>query len=155
MGLLLRDPGFARRFFWLAQLTGRPVDTPCQTEEVPAKDSADFEPGARVLIPDGLNPPFGVYVNGIAQQSGTDFRIEDRHLLFRNSLVQEGPLGFWRWFAMLLGIRGTYRPNDSVDLTYRAQGRGHVVTHLPIETLIEIDRSGPLKGSISFEPTRR
>ena len=106
-------------------------------------------------LPDGLNPPFNVHVNGIPQQPGEDFRLEDRYLLFRKSLVQEPPLGFWRWFTLFLGIMGTYRPNDSVDLTYRRGGRPYALTALPIETLIEPDRSGPLRGSVSFEPTRR
>jgi hypothetical protein len=114
-----------------------------------------FDPGARVQLPDGLNQPFSVHVNGITQEPGEDYRIEGRYLLFRASLVHEGRLGFWRWTTMFLGIGGTYRPNDSVDITFRRNGRPYALTHLPVETLIEVDRSGPLRGAVSFEPTRR
>ena len=41
--------------------------------------------------------------------------------------------GFTGLFPLFLGIAGTYRQNDSVDLVYQAGGRREVVTGLPIE----------------------
>ena len=39
------------------------------------------------------------------------------------TVAKEGRLGFWRWTLMLLGIAGTYRKNDSVDVQYDLHGR--------------------------------
>lgn len=111
--------------------------------------------GARVRIPDGLYPPFTVFVNGIEQTEGEDFRIDGRFLMFRETLVREGRLGFWRWFWMLLGVANTYRHNDGVDISARIEGKPYVFTALPIETLKEYDFSGGRRGAVSFDPSGR
>ena len=116
---------------------------------------SSFEPGARVRLPEGLNPPFGVFVNGITQAQGKDFRIEGRYLLFRATLVREGKLGFWRWFGLFLGVANTYRANDGVDVTCRLKGRPASFTALPIETLGEPEVGKRMRGAISFDPFSR
>lgn len=75
---------------------------------------------------------FEVYVNGVRQQPGTDFRLEDRALVFDRELKKEGRLGLWRWFLGAWGI-GTYRQNDSVDVRYEVQGRPQIAQGLDIE----------------------
>jgi hypothetical protein len=86
----------------------------------------------RVPLPDSVNEPFEVYVNGILQQRGVDYGVEGRQLRFLQPLAKEGRLGFWRWTSIFLGIAGTYRKNDSVDIVYRYEGRRVVATGLPI-----------------------
>ena len=49
------------------------------------------------------------------------------------TLAREGRLGFWRWLSLFLGIAGTYRQNDSVDVVYDAAGRREVAS-LAIES---------------------
>jgi hypothetical protein len=71
-----------------------------------------------------------VYVNGVPQREGRDFRREGGELLFDRPLAKEGRLGFWRWTSMFLGIAGTYRRNDSVDVVYERDGRRQVATGL-------------------------
>ena len=44
---------------------------------------------------------------------------------------QEGRLGFWRWLSLFLGVAGTYRKNDTVDVVYDDGGRRTVVTLQP------------------------
>jgi hypothetical protein len=73
-----------------------------------------------------------VFVNGVAQQEGRDYRREGRFLVFPRQMAREGKLGFWRWLSLFLGIAGTYRQNDSVDVVYEAGGRRLVATGLPI-----------------------
>ena len=73
-----------------------------------------------------------VYVNGVIQQRGTDYRIEGRSLIFERELKKEGRLGFWRWFLGAWGI-GTYRQNDSVDVRYEIKGRPQIAEGLDIE----------------------
>jgi hypothetical protein len=87
---------------------------------------------ARVELPTGVGRQFEVFVNGVRQEQGKDFRLEGRSLVFERELVQEGRLGFWRWLSMLLGVAGTYRRNDSVDVLYDVGGRREVASRLPI-----------------------
>jgi hypothetical protein len=87
---------------------------------------------SKVQLPRDALVPFQVFVNGVAQEQGRDFRIEGRHLVFDRPLAQEGKLGFWRWFSMLLGAAGTYRKHDAVDVVYRRGGRRVVASNLPI-----------------------
>jgi hypothetical protein len=85
-----------------------------------------------VPLPDGAEEPFEVYVNGVEQRRGIDYGTEGRYLSFLKPLEQEGRLGFWRWFSIFLGIAGTYRKNDSVDVVYQIDGRRVVAAALPI-----------------------
>jgi hypothetical protein len=90
---------------------------------------------SRVELPAHVTDPFEVYVNGVRQHEGTDFRRVGRTLLFERELATEGRLGFWRWTSMLLGIAGTYRKHDSVDVVYEAAGARRVETGLPFESV--------------------
>jgi hypothetical protein len=74
--------------------------------------------------------PFEVFVNGVAQREGVDYDRRGGELVFRRSLEREGRLGFWRWLSMFLGIAGTYRKNDTVDVVYEREGRRQVATGL-------------------------
>lgn len=89
--------------------------------------------GTRVRLPESVTRPFEVYVNGVPQEEGRDFRVEGRTLLFERELRSEGKLGFWRWLSMWVGVAGTYRQNDSVDVVYQRGGRRVVATKLPLE----------------------
>jgi len=71
-------------------------------------------------------------VNGVPQVEGRDFRREGQQLVFDRPLAKEGRLGTIRWLSMFLGIAGTYRQNDSVDVVYEQDGRRMVATGLPI-----------------------
>ena len=74
-----------------------------------------------------------MFVNGVFQQPGSDYRREGGELVFNRSLAREGRLGFWRWLSMFLGVAGTYRQNDSVDVVYEVAGRRQVAAGLPID----------------------
>ena len=75
---------------------------------------------------------FEVFLNGVPQQPGRDFRREGNELVFERPLAREGQLGFLRWLSLFLGVAGTYRQNDSVDVVYQAGGRRTVAAALPI-----------------------
>jgi len=91
-----------------------------------------IEPRWRVPLPRGADPPYRVFVNGVPQTEGEDYAVEGHELVFRRSLEKEGKLGVGRWTAMFLGLFGTYRRNDSVDVAYRLHGRDTVATGLDI-----------------------
>ena len=74
-----------------------------------------------------------MFVNGVEQQEGDDYKVEGQYLVFNRSLAQEGRLGFWRWALIVFGIAGTYRKHENVDVQYTFQGRPTVATGLPVE----------------------
>jgi hypothetical protein len=90
------------------------------------------EQGSQVDLPDGVADPFEVFVNGVPQVEGRDFSRVGRSLVFPRELNQEGRLGFWRWLSIVLGVAGTYRKNDTVDVVYTVDGR-RVVASLALK----------------------
>lgn len=89
----------------------------------------------RAYLPSDLTEPFQVYLNGVPQQQGRDFRREAGALVFERGLAKEGKLGLLRWLSIVLGVAGTYRQNDSVDVVYEREGRRVVATGIPLEPL--------------------
>jgi hypothetical protein len=85
-----------------------------------------------VDLPPEVGESFEVFLNGVPQRAGTDFEVEGHQLVFERKLAREGRLGFWRWLSLFLGIAGTYRQNDSVDVVYEMGGRRTVVSGLPM-----------------------
>jgi len=85
-----------------------------------------------VDLPPEVGESFEVFLNGVPQRAGTDFEVEGRQLVFERKLAREGRLGFWRWLSLFLGVAGTYRQNDSVDVVYEMGGRRTVVSGLPM-----------------------
>jgi hypothetical protein len=85
----------------------------------------------RVPLPRGAEPPYRVFVNGIRQEEGSDYRVVGRELHFSTPLTKE-KLGFWRWTAMFFALFGSYGKNDSVDVQYTLHGRDCVATGLDI-----------------------
>jgi hypothetical protein len=87
---------------------------------------------SRVRLPRAVRPPYTVFVNGVRQKEGTDYRVANGVLLFDRELMQEGKLGFWRWFWGAWGI-GTYRRDDQVDVAWEVDGRPQVAHKLTVE----------------------
>jgi hypothetical protein len=85
---------------------------------------------ARIELPEHVPPVFEVYVGGVRQVAGRDFEVRGRSLVFPRPLAQEGRLGFWRWLSMWLGVAGTYRKHETVDIAYEADGLREVETGL-------------------------
>ena len=83
-------------------------------------------------LPPAAQEPFEVFVNGVPQQRGRDYEVRGRELVFEKPLAKEGRLGTVRWLSIFLGIAGTYRKNDSVDLVYEVGGQRTVASGLPI-----------------------
>jgi len=84
----------------------------------------------RVKLPPGVRQPFEVYVNGVRQELGADYRVSRGELQFERELVSQ-KLGLWAWFLGFWGI-GTYKRNDEVDVRYEIEGRPTVAHALQI-----------------------
>jgi hypothetical protein len=87
---------------------------------------------SRVRLPRGVRSPYSVFVNGVRQEEGRDYRVENGMLVFVADLSKEGKLGFWRWFWGAWGI-GTYRKAHKVDVAWEADGRPQVAHALELE----------------------
>jgi hypothetical protein len=87
---------------------------------------------SRVKLPRGAEPPYRVFVNGVPQREGTDFKVVGDELHFTRTLEKE-KLGLGRWTAIFLGLFGSYGKNDQVDVQYRLGDRTAHATGLDIE----------------------
>ena len=83
-------------------------------------------------LPSYVRGDIQVFVNGVPQVEGRDYRREGTALVFERELAKEGKLGTMRWLSMLLGIAGTYRKHETVDVVYEAGGRRLVAADLPL-----------------------
>jgi hypothetical protein len=86
------------------------------------------ESRSQVELPPEVEGHFEVFVNGVPQRSGVDYRQVGRSLVFTRELAEEGRLGFWRWLSMFLGVAGTYRKNDAVDIVHTVNGHRTVTS---------------------------
>jgi hypothetical protein len=90
---------------------------------------------SRIDLPPHVPADFEVYVGGLRQARDADYEVIGRMLVFPRPIEQEGRLGFWRWAAMWLGIAGSYRKHETVDIVYEAGGRRQVETGLVSQPL--------------------
>ncbi len=91
-----------------------------------------MSPTSLVRLPPEVGSPFEVYLNGVRQEAGADYRVADGALVFDRELRKDRISG-WRWFLGAWGV-GTYRQNDSVDVRFEtADGRPRVAEGLAIE----------------------
>ena len=96
------------------------------------KVTPDARRRTRVELPAAVRRPFEVYVNGVPQVEGVDYVVSAGGLEFERELRTEGKLGVGRWTSMVLGVAGTYKQNDSVDVVYEVDGRRRVAAKLPL-----------------------
>jgi hypothetical protein len=85
----------------------------------------------RVPLPPGAEAPIRVFVNGVPQAEGRDYRIAGDELVFDRPLEKER-LSKGKWAAIFFGLWGYYGKNDQVDVHYRKGGRQMVETGLEI-----------------------
>jgi hypothetical protein len=90
-----------------------------------------MDEASRVALPEPVSSPIEVYINGVLQEPGRDYHLVGRELVFTRPLAQEGRLGAIRWLSIFLGLAGTYRKHDTVDVVYEAGGKRLVATGLP------------------------
>lgn len=90
-----------------------------------------YAAGERVKLPRGAEPPFTVFINGVEQREGDEYAIEGGEIVFNRPIVKE-KVGAGRWLAMYLGLFGTYRKNETVDLQFARNGKLELRSDLPI-----------------------
>jgi hypothetical protein len=90
-----------------------------------------YAAGERVKLPAGAEAPFSVFINGVEQSAGADYDIRGSEIAFTRPIVKE-KIGTSRWLAMYLGLWGTYRKNETVDLQFHRNGKIELISDLPI-----------------------
>jgi len=91
-----------------------------------------YAAGRRVKLPRGAEPPFAIFVNGVEQRQGADYEVRSGEIVFTRQIVKE-KVGAGRWLAMYLGLFGTYRKDETIDLQFNRGGRVELVSDLPVE----------------------
>ncbi len=87
--------------------------------------------GRRVRLPSGAEPPIAVYVNGVVQREGTDYELGRDELVFARQVIKE-KVGGARYLAMFLGLFGTYRKHETVDVEYTLRGQTKLASDVQI-----------------------
>lgn len=90
-----------------------------------------FAAGRRVALPAGAGEPIVVYINGQTQTEGRDYEIDGNQVIFTREIVKER-VGKFRWLIMLVGVIGTYRKNETVDIQFRRDGHTEIAGDRPI-----------------------
>jgi hypothetical protein len=98
-------------------------------QEVP---KGSYAAGRRVRLPRGAERPIRVYVNGIEQAEDGDYRVADGMVVFNREIIKEEKLSGLRWLVMLVGVVGTYRKNESVDVEYRFRGETKLISDVQV-----------------------
>ncbi len=81
-------------------------------------------------LPAGAEPPFTVFINGI-EQSPDLYSVEGGEIVFSRPIVKE-KVGATRWLAMYLGLFGTYRKDETIDLQFSRDGKVELLPDLPV-----------------------
>ena len=97
----------------------------------PGVPKGSYAAGEQVKIPNAAERPYTVFINGIEQKEGEDFNVEAGELHFTRPIVKE-KMGTSRWLAMYLGLFGTYRKNETVDLQFQRGGKTELLSDLPV-----------------------
>jgi len=90
-----------------------------------------YAAGRRVKLPAGAEAPYAVFLNGVDQREGVDYEIRGGEVVFTRQIVKE-KVGTGRWLAMYLGLFGTYRKDETIDLQFQRGGKVELVSDLPV-----------------------
>jgi hypothetical protein len=90
-----------------------------------------YAAGRRVKLPAGAEAPYVVFVNGVEQREGDDYHVRAGEIVFTREIVKE-KVGAGRWLAMYLGLFGTYRKNETIDLQFQRDGKTELRSDLSV-----------------------
>jgi len=90
-----------------------------------------YAAGRRVSLPEGAEKPIVVFVNGVAQDEGTDYLLRDNEILFTRDIIKEEKSGKKK-MVMLLGVVGFYNKDETIDVQYQQDGKTQLAGDLPV-----------------------
>lgn len=92
-----------------------------------------YAAGRRVKLPAGAEAPYVVFINGVEQREGADYEVRAGEIVFTRQIVKE-QVGKGRWLAMYLGLFGTYRKNETIDLQFQRGDKTELVSDLSVQS---------------------
>jgi hypothetical protein len=97
-------------------------------EEIP---KGSYAAGRRAKLPRGASEPIRVHINGVEQPRGERWSIREGYLVFTEPIIKEH-VSPGRWMAMYLGLFGSYRKNEQVDVEYTLAGKTKLAADIEI-----------------------
>lgn len=91
-----------------------------------------YAAGRRLKLPAGAEAPYTVFINGVEQRQGQDYELRAGEIVFTRQIVKE-KVGTGRWLAMYLGLFGTYRKDETIDLQFNRNGKVELISNLPVQ----------------------
>jgi hypothetical protein len=80
-----------------------------------------YAAGRRARLPRGAGEPIRVHINGVEQPRGEIWDVRGGEIVFTRPIMKE-KVTTGRWLAMYLGLFGSYRLNETVDIEYTLGG---------------------------------
>jgi hypothetical protein len=90
-----------------------------------------YAAGHRAKLPRGASEPIRVHINGVEQRRGEVWDVRDGHIVFARPIVKES-VSTGRWLAMYLGLFGSYKKNEQVDVEYTLDGETKLAANIEI-----------------------
>jgi hypothetical protein len=97
-------------------------------EEIP---KGSYAAGRRARLPRGAQDPIRVHINGVEQPRGEVWNVRNGEVVFTRPIVKE-QVSKGRWMAMYLGLFGSYRKNETVDIEYSLGGDAKLAADVEI-----------------------
>ena len=90
-----------------------------------------YAAGQRARLPRGAGEPIRVHINGVEQPRGEVWDTRGEVIVFTRPIVKEH-VSKGRWMAMYLGLFGSYRKNEQVDVEYTLGGKTKLAADVKI-----------------------
>jgi hypothetical protein len=87
-------------------------------EKIP---KGSYAAGRRAHLPRGAQEPIRVHINGVEQPRGEVWDVRGEVVVFTRPIIKER-VSTGRWIAMYLGLFGSYKKNEQVDIEYSLGG---------------------------------
>lgn len=87
----------------------------------PEIPKGSYSAGRRARLPRGAQEPIRVHINGVEQPRGEVWDVRQGEIVFARPIIKES-VSRGRWMAMYLGLFGSYRLNEAVDIEYSLGG---------------------------------
>lgn len=97
-------------------------------QEIP---KGSYAAGRRARLPRGAQEPIRVHINGVEQPRGEVWDVRSGQVVFTRPIVKES-VSRGRWMAMYLGLFGSYRLNEAVDIEYSLGGEPKLAADVEI-----------------------
>lgn len=97
-------------------------------DEIP---KGSYAAGRRAKLPRGAAEPIRVHINGVEQNRGEVWDVRGDKVVFTRQIVKEY-VSKGRWMAMYLGLFGSYRLNEQVDVEYALDGKSKLAANIEI-----------------------